>query len=67
MAVTYPFRMIMGSDMKKAIYLAAAAILATATPARAGGTGVDDPVHIGVIGSKLKVTEVRGPTRCAVS
>ncbi|MFD0287681.1 hypothetical protein [Streptomyces lutosisoli] len=48
--------------MKKAIYLAAAAAFLTAAaaaPAHANGKGDDGPVHIGVIGEKLKVQEVR--------
>ncbi|MGW7466999.1 hypothetical protein ACWGJT_20395 [Streptomyces xantholiticus] len=38
---------------------AAAALLAGAGPAHANGTGQDGPVGIGVIGTKLKVKEVR--------
>jgi hypothetical protein len=46
--------------MKKLIYAAAAAaLLAGAGPAHANGTGQDGPVGIGVIGTKLKVKEVR--------
>lgn len=45
--------------MKKAIYLAAAAVLLSAAPAHADGRGTAGPVSIGVIGDKLKVKEVR--------
>ncbi|MFE2693696.1 hypothetical protein [Streptomyces mirabilis] len=46
--------------MKKVIYLAtAAALLVSTAPAYANGTGNDGRVHIGVIGEKLKVREVR--------
>jgi hypothetical protein len=48
--------------MRKTLYLTATAalLLATApTPAHATGGGSDGPVHIGVIGTKLRVAEVR--------